>query len=151
MIDCLNMCVRPLAFFLRCLAVLGLLLIAAGPARAGDDFLTPEAAFRFSARALDERRVEVAFDVAPGYYLYREQFRFEAAGAVLGAADIPPGQVKFDKTFEKDVETYRGRLLITVPVEQAGARFRLTVTSQGCADKGLCYPPQTKLDRKSVV
>jgi thiol:disulfide interchange protein DsbD len=89
--------------------------------------------------------------VAPGYYLYREQFRFEAAGAVLGAAGIPPGQVKYDKTFEKDVETYRGRLLITVPVEQASARFRLTVTSQGCADKGLCYPPMPSAAEVSLV
>ena len=49
--------------------------------------------------------------------------------------------MKFDETFQKNVETYRNAVTILVPVEQAGAEFRLVVTSQGCADAGLCYPP----------
>jgi thiol:disulfide interchange protein DsbD len=49
--------------------------------------------------------------------------------------------VKFDETFQKNVETYRNAISILVPIEQAGAEFRLVVTSQGCADAGLCYPP----------
>jgi thioredoxin:protein disulfide reductase len=127
---------------LRC-AVLGLAVLGGWvqAARATDDFLEPERAFKFAARALDERSVEVSFEVAPGYYLYREQFRFEARDAQLGSAAIPVGKVKFDETFQKDVETYRDTLRITLPVTQAAQRFRLTVTSQGCADKGLCYPP----------
>ena len=104
-------------------------------------FLEPERAFRFAARVLDERTVDVEFTVAPGYYLYREKLAFEAAGAVLGAPQLPPGKVKFDETFRKDVETYRGVLRVAVPVTQAAAGFRLIVTSQGCADAGLCYPP----------
>ncbi|HEY2190436.1 MAG TPA: protein-disulfide reductase DsbD domain-containing protein, partial [Caldimonas sp.] len=111
------------------------------PAHAEDDFLPPEQAFRFSARPHDAKSVEVSFAIAPGYYLYREQFKFAASGAVLGAAAIPPGKVKFDETFQKNVETYRSAVSILVPVEQAGAEFRLVVTSQGCADAGLCYPP----------
>jgi thiol:disulfide interchange protein DsbD len=123
--------------------VLGLAVLGTGAqaARATDDFLEPERAFKFAARALDDRSIEVSFEVAPGYYLYREQFRFEARDAQLGAAAIPAGKVKFDETFQKDVETYRDTLRITLPVTQAAQRFRLTVTSQGCADKGLCYPP----------
>jgi thioredoxin:protein disulfide reductase len=121
------------------------LLLAAALAgqavRAADDFLPPERAFQFSARTLDARSVEVQFTVAPGYYLYREQFRFAADGATLGTPAIPAGKVKFDETFQKDVETYRGELRIVVPVVQAPQRLRLVVTSQGCADKGLCYPP----------
>jgi len=54
---------------------------------------------------------------------------------------IPPGKVKFDETFQKNVETYRNAVTILVPVAQAGAEFRLVVKSQGCADAGLCYPP----------
>jgi thiol:disulfide interchange protein DsbD len=111
-------------------------------ARAADDFLEPEKAFQFSARALDAKSVEVSYAIAPGYYLYREQFKFAANGATLGAPAIPPGKVKFDETFQKNVETYRDNIKIVVPVEQAGAEFRLVVTSQGCADAGLCYPPQ---------
>jgi thiol:disulfide interchange protein DsbD len=112
------------------------------PARgAEDEFLEPEKAFQFSARPHDAKSVAVTFAIAPGYYLYREQFKFAAAGAVLGAPAIPPGKVKYDETFQKNVETYRSAVTILVPVEQAGAEFRLVVTSQGCADAGLCYPP----------
>ena len=133
----------PLYAVVRCL-LLGLAVgtAAVQSARAAtDDFLEPERAFQFSTRALDERSVEVSFEVAPGYYLYREQFRFEANDAQLGKVAIPAGKVKFDETFQKDVETYRDTVRITLPVTQAARRFRLTVTSQGCADKGLCYPP----------
>ena len=112
------------------------------PALAGDDFLEPEKAFQFSARQLDPKTVEITFDIAPGYYLYREQFRFLAEGATLGKPRIPPGKVKWDQTFEKDVESYRNELKIVLPVENAPPRFRLVTTSQGCADAGLCYPPQ---------
>lgn len=113
-------------------------------AQAAEEFLPPEEAFRFEARAADARTVEVVFQVVDGYYLYREQFKFAAdGGARLGAAVIPAGKVKFDETFGKDVETHRGRVVIRLPVEAAPASFKLTVTSQGCADAGLCYPPMT--------
>jgi thiol:disulfide interchange protein DsbD len=125
-----------------CFAAFALLLLAVvQPAHAEDDFLSPEQAFRFSARPHDAKSVEVTFAIAPGYYLYREQFKFAATGATLGAPAIPAGKVKFDETFDKNVETYRNAISIVVPVEQAGAEFRLVVTSQGCADAGLCYPP----------
>jgi thiol:disulfide interchange protein DsbD len=123
-----------------------LLLALAGhaawqPVLAADDFLEPERAFQFSARQLDAKTVEVTFDIAPGYYLYREQFKFAAEGATLGTALIPPGKVKFDETFQKNVETYRDAIKISVPVQSAAGDFRLITTSQGCADAGLCYPP----------
>ncbi len=110
-------------------------------ARAADEFLEPQKAFQFSARQLDARNVEVAFAIAPGYYLYREQFKFAASGAMLGSPVLPAGKVKYDETFQKNVETYREQIKIVVPVEQAGGDFRLVTTSQGCADAGLCYPP----------
>ena len=124
------------------LLALATVLATALPAHAEDDFLPPEQAFRFSARPHDAKSVEVTFAIAPAYYLYREQFKFAAEGATLGTPVIPPGKVKFDETFQKNVETYRDKISIVVPVEQAGAEFRLLVTSQGCADAGLCYPPR---------
>jgi thiol:disulfide interchange protein DsbD len=123
------------------LAVFVLVMIAAPLARAADDFLDPEVAFKASARAADDRTIEVSIEVAPGYYLYREQFKFAATGATLVAPVIPPGKVKFDETFQKNVETHRDTLRIAVPVQQASGTFRLAVNYQGCADKGLCYPP----------
>lgn len=118
-------------------------------AQGADDFLPPEQAFAFSARMADSSTIELRYRVADGYYLYRDKFAFAADGATLGAADIPRGKVKFDPNFEKDVETMRGEVMVRVPV-QAGAAFTLKATSQGCSDKGLCYPPMVSEARLSV-
>ncbi len=119
-----------------------LLAGVASMATASQDFLDPEEAFRHSVRVVDERVLELRFDIADGYYMYREQFAFTAPSATLGDADVPAGEIKYDKTFEKDVETHRGTLLIRLPVQSAPPEgFRLVVRSQGCADQGLCYPP----------
>ncbi|SOY52472.1 thiol:disulfide interchange protein, cytochrome c-type biogenesis, N-terminal interacts with and activates DsbC [Cupriavidus taiwanensis] len=116
-----------------------------------DDFLPPEQAFRFAASQPDDKTVEVRFDVAPGYYMYRERFAFAAqpAAVKLGAPAYPQGKVKFDETFGKEMETYRDTVVIRVPVEAAPAdgKWTLTVTSQGCADKGLCYPPMESVHK----
>jgi len=124
--------------FIRLFALLAVLWF--GSAAAEDQFLPPEQAFRFSARMADASNVEIRFKIADQYYLYRERFAFKADGARLGAPVIPPGKIKFDETFEKDVEVYRHEVVIRLPVA-ADAPFTLTVSSQGCADKGLCYPP----------
>ena len=128
----------------RLLAALILLIAAclllAAPGRA-EDFLDPAVAFKFSARMEGERTAVVTYTIADGYYMYRERFAFKADGATLGEPQIPPGKVKYDQTFEKDVETYKGVVTIRIPV-QGGAAFTLNATSQGCADAGLCYPPQ---------
>jgi thiol:disulfide interchange protein DsbD len=110
-------------------------------ARADDDFLPPEQAFKLSARMLDPHTAVVSYAIADGYYMYRERFKFAAEGAKLGAAQVPAGKIKFDETFNKDVETYHKGVEIRIPVEGSGP-FTLNVTGQGCADKGLCYPPQ---------
>jgi thiol:disulfide interchange protein DsbD len=107
---------------------------------AAEDYLEPEAAFKFSARMADAKTVEITYVIADGYYMYREPFSFKAEGAKLGQPVIPPGKVKFDDTFQKNVETYRKTVTIRLPVEADGA-FTLSATGQGCADKGLCYAP----------
>ena len=131
-------------FWLRFAALVLMLVLGTQAARAADEFLDPEVAFKLDARAADERTVEITFTAVPGYYLYREAFKFEAAGATLGAPVLPAGKTKFDETFQKNVETYRDTVRITIPVQQAPARFQLLVTNQGCADKGLCYPPMQR-------
>ncbi len=118
-------------------------MFAAAPlAHADDDFLPPDQAFSFSASE-QPGEVDVHFKIADGYYMYRERFAFATRNgtATLGTADIPRGHVKFDPTFQKNVETYRGELTIRVPVKSASGPFDLAVTSQGCADAGVCYPP----------
>ena len=134
-----------------------MLLAAMGavqPARAADanqEFLEPEQAFRFSARAADDRHVEVLFKITPGYYMYRERFSVASDDATLGAVAMPAGKVKFDETFQKNVETYRNELRVSVPVDKAPANFVLNVVSQGCADAGLCYPPMTSTAAVSLA
>ena len=141
-----------LLFRLSLLSRLFLLLVSflslLSPARAEEDFLPPNVAFQFSARMADATTIEATWQIAEGYYMYREQFRFRAAGAQLGVPQIPPGKVKFDETFNKEVETYRHRVAIRIPVDAAGA-FTLTATGQGCSDKGLCYSPQDATARLS--
>ncbi|CAN7240631.1 protein-disulfide reductase DsbD [Duganella sp. LjRoot269] len=116
-------------------------LLLARPALADDGFLEPDAAFKFSAQMVDGHTLSVSFQIADGYYMYRERFKFKADGAKLGALAIPAGTVHFDETFGKNVETYRKTVTMTMPVDAAGA-FTLLATGQGCSDKGLCYAPQ---------
>ncbi|HXL74463.1 MAG TPA: protein-disulfide reductase DsbD domain-containing protein, partial [Burkholderiales bacterium] len=107
-----------------------------------DNLLEPEAAFRFSAHALEGSAIEVAFAIADGYYLYRDRFRFSAEGnrgVRLGAPQFPRG-LKHKDEFFGEVETYRKEVRIRIPVEGDG-RFDLKVVSQGCADAGVCYVP----------
>ena len=120
------------------------------------DLLEPEKAFRMSTRAVDDRTVEVKFDIADGYYLYRERFKFEAEPGIGGASvkfgtpDFPAGVKKKDEFFG-EVETYRKQLIVLLPVEKTGGgnTLKLVVTSQGCADVGVCYVPmQTRASVK---
>lgn len=127
----------------RALLMLGLFLMAAillQPKVRAEEYLAPEVAFKFSASMVDARTAEVVYDIADGYYMYRDRFHFAAQGATLGTPVIPPGKVKYDENFQKEVETYHHRIAIRIPVEAAGT-FQLTSTAQGCADAGLCYPP----------
>jgi thiol:disulfide interchange protein DsbD len=93
----------------------------------------------------------VRYKVADGYYMYRERFAFAVKNgtATLGDPQLPAGKVHFDQTFNKDVETYRGELVIRIPVKQASGPFDIAVTSQGCADQGICYPPMERVYRVS--
>jgi len=122
-----------------------LCLFSSGTVRAAgiDDLLEPEKAFRISVGALDATTVEVKFAIAEGYYMYRDRFRFAldpGSKGKLGAAQFPPGVRKKDEFFG-EMETYRKQVAIRLPVENAQGPLRLTVTSQGCADAGVCYVP----------
>lgn len=105
--------------------------------------LPPDQAFRLSARALDPSTLEVRFDIADGYYLYRDRLAFHVTPLSVGRVDLPPGKVKHDAFFG-DVETYRGAVVVRLPLARAGQpgeRVTLHADSQGCADAGVCYPP----------
>lgn len=119
------------------------LALAAGASAADPELLPPEQAFRFSARALDDRTLEARFAVADGYYLYREKLKFAVEPEIAGLAvpPLPPGKMKDDQFFGK-VETYRGEVVVKLPLPApaAGNSVVLVADSQGCADLGVCYP-----------
>jgi thiol:disulfide interchange protein DsbD len=126
--------------------LLAVLLTASALAYGAEpELLEPDKAFRFSARLKDPRSIEVNYQIAPGYYLYRDKFRFvlSPAGAKPGAAQLPAGAKHRDEFFG-EVETYRGNVSIVLPFELADAgmtAIKLAATSQGCADVGVCYIP----------
>ena len=141
----------------RCL--LGALVLYAGTcvavppmiANAGSDLIEPERAFQLSGRYKDPKTLELHYKIAEGYYLYRAKFKFAvepATDAKLGNAQISKGKMKQDPTFGW-VETYRDSVRILLPIPTLGKNvtslgmppLRLKVTSQGCADAGVCYPP----------
>ncbi len=126
----------------RCLILLW--FAVAGLAQASEP-LEPEKAFRFSARAIDAHTLEARWDIARGYYLYRHKIAFAADNpeVKLGAPRLPKGEEKNDEFFGR-VETYRGTLIVQVPVTQGGGEFVLRASSQGCWDGGICYPPMTQ-------
>jgi len=132
----------------------GLCLVAAlcfvTPSVQAQDFLAPEQAFAFDARMRDEATIEVSFRIADGYYMYRDKIAVSAEGATLGKVEIPRGTIKFDPNFDKELETLRQHLTLAIPVQASGS-FKLKVTSQGCADKGLCYPPMESVATLSTA
>src|SRR5665213_797235 len=113
---------------------------------ANDDFLPPGKAFRLSASADNSGQIRLDWVIAQGYYLYRDRIKITDDGAQIGTPQFPPGQVKSDEYFGKQV-VYHQQLVAIVPVQQSsGARgpLSLHVTYQGCAEAGLCYPPVTQ-------
>jgi len=130
-----------------CICVLAIaLLLQVGPVSAAADLLNPLVAFKPSVQALDGRTIEIRFEIAKGYYLYRNNFRFSATppGVELGQAQFPKGKQKDDPTFGA-VEVYYDQAVIRLPVERNSSGplpLVLNITSQGCADVGVCYPPQ---------
>ena len=113
-----------------------------------DQFLDPDVAFVLNAAATGPGAIEARWNIAEGYYLYRDKFRFRAAdgsGASLGEAGFPEGMIKDDEYFGP-MEVYYGSVAALVPVAGGapGDVVDVDVTYQGCADAGLCYPPITK-------
>jgi thiol:disulfide interchange protein DsbD len=111
------------------------------------DFLPVREAFKLSLISSSSESVKLRFVAAEGYYLYKHRFSFssEPADISLGQAVLPAGQAKHDEYFG-DVEVYYEVLDVEVPLDNPDNRpFNLSVNYQGCADKGLCYPPETEV------
>lgn len=107
-------------------------------------FLPVSEAFKPGLLERDHQTLRIRFDNAPGYYLYRMRFKVESEPAgLLGEPQLPAGKVKHDEYFG-EVEVYYDQLEFEIPTTRpAPEAFSLLLTWQGCADAGLCYPPET--------
>ena len=136
---------RVAAKLLRVVACGALIVVTVAPVGAQQPkLLEPERAFAFSVQAVDENTVEARFAIANGYYLYREKLKFSVEPVALAAAPaLPAGKMKHDEFFG-NVETYRGAVVVRLPLKGASPSSSVTIKaeSQGCADAGVCYPPQ---------
>jgi thiol:disulfide interchange protein DsbD len=111
----------------------------------GDDFLSPDQAFRFQAIADGASQVRLSWAITKGYYLYRDRIKVSTQdpGASVGAPQFPDGIVKNDEYFGRQV-IYHDSVVVPVPVTHGAGALTLHVTYQGCAEAGLCYPPQNR-------
>lgn len=128
--------------------VLLALILGAARVTPAQDFLAPEKAFAMQARMIDGQTLAVRYEIARKYYMYQERFEFELRDAPfqLPTIVLPPGQIKYDPTFEKDMALYFGSVefglsLPPWPSQLSPEVITLILVSQGCAEAGLCYPP----------
>ncbi len=112
---------------------------------AADSFLPPDKAFAFTAETVAPQTLRLQWKIADGYYLYKERIsvQTDAQEASVGKFQMPKGTEKFDANFNKTMVIYKQQLSLDVPVDKGGASVPVTVSYQGCAEKGLCYPPAT--------
>jgi thiol:disulfide interchange protein DsbD len=129
-------------------ALLLLLLPAAQAAQTGDDLLEADQAFHLSTRVVNPTTLEASWKIAPGYYLYRNKFKFEVLDGIVALKDpaFPAGKKKQDPLFG-EVETYFKSVKVRLPFErkEGAPTTRLRITAQGCNEPvGVCYPPIIK-------
>lgn len=118
------------------------LLRAAADSGEEEEFLKVDQAFQAEASRLDNELI-VRFVIAPGYYLYRDQFRFKAEGVSFGTPQYPEGILKHDEYLGEQI-VYFNHVEVRVPIASGANSFDLKLTFQGCAEAGLCYPPTTR-------
>lgn len=111
------------------------------------DLLPVDQAFALSARADGRDGIELQWKIADGYYLYRHRIAVAPVGDGFapGPLTLPEGHKKHDEFFG-NVETYRGQLraVLAGQADPATRSVTLEVRYQGCADAGVCYPPQKR-------
>jgi thioredoxin:protein disulfide reductase len=118
-------------------------MIACPALAASDEFLPPEKAFALTAQVQSKQSVRLQWQIADGYYLYQERIQItsDEPSMALGAIAMPQAVEKFDANFDKTMRVYKHSLTVDVPITNGAAKLPLHVSYQGCAEKGLCYPP----------
>jgi thiol:disulfide interchange protein len=107
------------------------------------EFLPVEQAYQLQVEILDDRNVRLYWEIAEDYYLYQHRFAFsmqDDSGTIELAPTLPPALQRTDEYFG-EVKVYYDNADVTVQAQRSVAQATLSITSQGCADAGLCYPP----------
>lgn len=125
-------------FFLPCAAQASLFA-----PKGGSQFVPVDQAFAFDFKQQGSQ-VTLNWQIRPGYYLYRQQIKLVPQQATLGAFTLPAGLSHKDEFFG-EVAIFKQQLNLQVPLQQAAANASLSVTYQGCAEAGFCYPPETRI------
>lgn len=110
-----------------------------------DDLLPADEAFKPSLKLVEPGVIEARWEIAEGYYLYRDKFKFstDTSDITLQEAVLPRGEIKQDEFFGQ-IETLRHEVKARIPYQGNAASLDLLTGYQGCADIGVCYPPQKK-------
>ncbi len=128
------------------LCVVSLIIHSPG-ALADEEFMPPDQAFRISAKAVTSGQLEISWDIADGYYLYRNKIQFKSKTEQIPTLTpvFPEGETKHDENFG-EIVIYRKnlRIPVTLVAEGPASSIQLLAQYQGCADRGLCYPPQKR-------
>ncbi|WP_249679086.1 protein-disulfide reductase DsbD [Pseudomonas abieticivorans] len=127
-------------FALWAMLLFSTLAQAAFPLAVEPRFLPADRAFSLSHETLASGEQRLHWDIAPGYYLYKNRLLFGELPADQHPA-LPEGIAHHDEFFGEQ-PVYRDSLELTLP---ATARGQVKLSWQGCADAGLCYPPQTQV------
>jgi thiol:disulfide interchange protein DsbD len=104
-----------------------------------NEFLKVDDAFIFDFHQ-QKNQLKVSFNIADGYYLYRHQFKFTSENATIVPVNLPEGE-RYEDEFFGVQQIFTGQLAFTIDITQAQSNANLTIRYQGCAKKGLCYPP----------
>ncbi len=127
-----------------CALLMFALLAYASLAEAQEEFLDPEIAFVLRAEQT-RNGLSVAWDITPGYKLYRDKLSWDMPGLDASAIALPEAERVYDENFDEEMAVYHHSFAVDVPLPALQGDSALRIGYQGCADAGLCYPPITKV------
>ncbi|MNU96913.1 Thiol:disulfide interchange protein DsbD precursor [compost metagenome] len=127
-------------FLLFTLLIVGLAQAGTNPFDTKPEFLPVDKAFTFTSERLESGETQLYWQITDGYYLYQKRLKFDGLPADQHPV-LPEGEAHSDEFFGEQ-QVYRQGLELKIP---AGASGQVKVSYQGCADAGLCYPPQTRV------
>ena len=130
---------RLMVFFFLLLTGLSQAYASDNPFEQKADFLPANKAFVFTSEPLPSGETRLHWQITDQYYLYKKRFKFDGLDAAQTPV-LPQGQEHSDEFFGA-TQVYRNSLELLIP---AGASGQVKVSWQGCADAGLCYPPQSQ-------